>query len=317
MSAVNLCDENFFFPARVKNSLKTILGLSFRGPEKVRKNLTLGLKNLGLEVILNKAPIDLSRVCSVLSGKQTVKKLLESGVKKLVLGPNLTAQDMAEIFQKYEKNLKTILAPSKEVRFVYSRLGIPEEIITVWPVGIDTREFADTTAMSKTTNALVYFKRRNKTELSEVLEILKKTNQSYKIISYGSYTESEFKTALKNCQYAVILDGTESQGIAVQEIMSCNLPLFVFDQIYLGEIADTALKENLQVTSVPYWSESCGVKVSTDMFGKSKNPYLKISETLPVFQDFLKQLGDYKPRKYILDNLDLNQRTKQFLSLIS
>lgn len=315
MLRVNLFDENLFLLPRLKNTIKKIVGYSVRGPEKVFVNLAKGLAELKVEVILNK--ISNNILCGVLSGKEVVGKLAALSISNIVVGPNLSAVDMLAVYEQYEKNTKIILAPSSEVKFVYKSLGIPEQKIAIWPVGIDTKDFSDVSQHAKTYDALVYFKRRKMSELNNVLELLRLEKQSYKILLYGNYSEQEFKQALKNCRYAVILDGTESQGIALQEIMSSNLPMFVFDQIYLGEGGNEELKENLRVTTVPYWHDICGIKVPTDMYARSKNLYFEILNTRPMFKEFLTKLSVFNPRKYVLENLELTAKAKEFLDFFN
>ncbi len=315
MQRVNLFDENFFLLPRLKNTLKKIAGYSVRGPQKVYVNLAKGLLELGMEVNLNKVSKS-NTPCGVLSGKEVVGKLASLNINNIVVGPNLTAVDMFAVYKLYGKNIKAILAPSLEVKFVYENLGIPAQKIAIWPVGIDTKDFSDASQNTKIYDALVYFKRRKKHELNQVLELLRLEKQSYKILLYGNYSELEFKQALKNCRYSVVLDGTESQGIALQEIMSSNLPMFVFDQIYLGETSDIALRENLRVTSVPYWNDICGIRVPTDMYGRSKNLYFEILKTRPMFKEFLTKLSAFNPRKYVLDNLELTAKAKEFLDFL-
>jgi hypothetical protein len=123
-------------------------------------------------------------------------------------------------------------------------------------------------------------------------------NQSYVILKYGDYTEDFFINLLKKSKYSIILDNTESQGIAVEEIMSCNLPLFVIDKTtweYKG------VKCN--ATSIPYWSDECGIKIDNfDCFNK-------------YFNQFLTQINNYKPRNYILNNLRLEIQAKKLYEL--
>ena len=42
------------------------------------------------------------------------------------------------------------------------------------------------------------------------------------------YDENEFLNYIKTCKYGIVLDAHESQGFAIQEMLSCNLPLLVW-----------------------------------------------------------------------------------------
>jgi hypothetical protein len=304
----------------LKDSLKDYLhrlGLgSSRGPLAVEQLLVQGLKNISATFNINPASADLFKNVCILRSASSFEKLQTPGDKYTTVGvgPNLTAVELSSLYAK-GLNIDFFLAPSKQVEFSYIYHGLPEEKIRIWPVGIDTEKYKDTSESPKRYDCLLYFKGRKKEELKQVEELLNKFGQTFKLVAYGSYNEREFLKYLTECRYAVILDATESQGIAIESIMSSNLPLFVLDQIYLGHPEFNDMNENLRVTSVPYWSDMCGVKVPTDSFAQSKNFYLPIPETAEKFREFLERLQTFHPRKFILENLTLEKQAHEFISL--
>lgn len=102
----------------------------------------------------------------------------------------------------------------------------------------------------------------------------------------------------KISKYCFVINGTESQGIALEELMSCNVPLFVWDVNSWNDIGE---QYKSPATSVPYWSNTCGEK------------FLNEEELNIKFDEFLKNIDSYNPRNYILENLNLK---KQALELI-
>jgi len=285
-----------------------------RGPLAVESNLIKGLEKIGASYNLNPHKASLFPNLSVLRSVAGVMWLVKQKKSNLIVGPNFSASDLVYL-QKAGAPIKFFLAPSKEVKFTFIHYGILAEKIKIWPVGIDTEDFTDVSKTSKTCDALIYFKRRTKKELEQAIGLLKQQRQTYTVLEYGYYSKNDFKQVLSQSRYAVILDGNESQGIALEAIMASNLPLFVFDQIYIGETSDLSLAENLQSTSVPYWSKLCGMKVPTDTYGKSKNSYFSISECQTQFEQFLNQLPSFKPREFILENLSLEKQAKEFTAL--
>ena len=286
------------------------------GPLILEKNLLKGLKKIGAEFNIDPENSGLfSNIC-ILRSLKTLQRIKNFPKKNLnlIVGPNLKAQDMAK-FESLGVFPKFFLAPSLEVKKAYEYYGVPKEKIIVWPVGIDTECFKDTSEDLKFFDALVYFKRRRKPELEEVLCLLKNYNQTFRLLEYGKYSPKELHLACSQCKYSVVLDGTESQGIAIESIMSSNLPMFVLDQIYLGEFEDLKIQESLQVTSVPYWGEMCGIKVLTDSFGKSPFGHIEIAKANLQFEVFLKSLKSFQPRKYILKNLTLEKQAQEFLNI--
>lgn len=303
--------------AFVKWFLKLVRIRRMSGPEMVEKNLLRGLALIGQLYEVNPFNRGRTKRIYILRDVESFVGIAdwEYKTKKIFAGPNLSAQEHVRIQDRYSLIQKHIV-PSKGVFDTLVLHGIPPEKIVVWPVGIDTHNFVDCGDISKKYDALIYFKRRSEAELESVIALLSQKNQTYTLLQYGHYSISEFKKRIARCRYAVILDNTESQGIAIEEIMACNVPMFVFDQIYLGDSPRPEFSDILDVSSVPYWSDECGVRVSTDMYGKSKKPYMRIEQCGSLFEDFLKSIHTYTPRNFIVKNLSLERQARAFLDLV-
>ena len=52
--------------------------------------------------------------------------------------------------------------------------------------------------------------------------MLSRRRLTYTQLQYGSYTQQNFRDALSSVRFCVIIDNTESQGIAIQEMMYAN-----------------------------------------------------------------------------------------------
>jgi hypothetical protein len=132
-----------------------------------------------------------------------------------------------------------------------------------------------------------------------VFDILKSKNISYIMLQYGSYNEAQYKDALKRSKFMLTVDAHESQGFALGEAMSCEVPLLVLDATSLyDETMDgkTSVYENyrpkkLAATSVPYWSDECGIKIKD--IRDLPDSLTKMLDTYTIFT----------PRDYILKNL--------------
>jgi hypothetical protein len=154
------------------------------------------------------------------------------------------------------QNYKKIIVPSEWVKDLYNK-WIPSEKIIVWPVGIDTDYFSDKSKDDKFFDCLIYYKRRSYDELNFVKNLLREFNQNFDIVEYGSYSEIGFLEKLSRSRYVFVLDSCESQGIAIQEIMSSNIPLFVWDMEFWE---DRGREYKIEATSVPFWDDVCGIK---------------------------------------------------------
>ena len=75
-----------------------------------------------------------------------------------------------------------------------------------------------------------FFKRRKISELNFLKSFLENKNIKYKIFDYTStYKENNFINYLKDSKYGIWLDASESQGFALQEALSSNVPLLVWN----------------------------------------------------------------------------------------
>ena len=60
---------------------------------------------------------------------------------------------------------------------------------------------------------------------------------------------------MNSAKFCFLINGTESQGIAVQEIMSMGVPIIAWD---IKEWLDQGEAYRVPATSIPYWDERCG-----------------------------------------------------------
>jgi hypothetical protein len=260
-----------------------------RGPGKVLGNLISGLNNIDVEYSLNSD-----------GDKNIILQdcpRLRGDLSNCLLGPNIATLPIDNDVLMRSDSCYKIIVPSQWVKNLYSR-WIPANKISVWPVGIDTDFFKDSKDDEKQFNFLVYYKRRSEIELSQVLSFLERKNKSFTIIRYGDYSEDHFLNSIKASKMGIVISGTESQGIAIQEMLSCNLPLLVWD---VKDWQDRGLPHSCPATSIPYWDALCG------------EYFLDLNELENTYERFMS--GEYEPRKFILENLSLNSQAQKIISL--
>ena len=149
-----------------------------------------------------------------------------------------------------------------------------------WPVAIYAPEVEDNIK----TDCLIYYKNRPEDHLLKVTNFLEQRGISYTGLQYGNYTQEEFRESLSEVKYCVIIDNTESQGIAIQEMMAVNKPLFVWDQTVWDHMGQ---EYAVPATSVPYWSDECGERITS---------FDQFEETFEIFQS---KLNDYTPKDFV------------------
>ena len=254
------------------------------GPGKVVSNLIKGLSNVGAEFTTNQ-PFNLDHNLLVL---QETNLLYAETNKQKIIGPNICTLPIDNQFVMTQ-NYKKMIVPSEWVKQLYMR-WLPESKLFVWAVGIDTDYFYDMSNEVKDIDCLIYFKRRDENELKQIISFLASKNQTYEIIKYGSYSEVEFMNVLKRSKYGIVIDKCESQGIAIEEMMSTNLPLLVWDTPVWDDRGE-AFK--IEATSVPYWDERCGGK------------FTRFEEINDTFNAFIENKNNFSPRNFILEHLSL------------
>ena len=265
---------------------------SERGPGKVINNLTKGLNELSIP--FKKNGTDKSWKNLIL---QDHPALYDDRLENSLIGPNvcvIPVDNHIVLQQKYKK----ILVPSEWVKNLYKR-WVNEDKILVWPVGIDTEKFENKKSDPKVFDCLIYSKNRTDDELGFVTNFLTSKNQTYNVIKYGHYYESNFIDLISKSKYGFVLANTESQGIAIQEMISCNLPLLVWDVV---KWVDRGVEYEVDATSVPYWDSSCGLKIYNR--GELESSYDK----------FITNLDKYNPRDFIVNNLSIKKQTNDLVN---
>lgn len=186
------------------------------------------------------------------------------------------------------------------------------ERCAIWPVGIDTEKWAPRQENRKSVDFLIYDKVRWERERAEMEMIqpirneLRSRGLTFEEIRYGSYSEDNLAEKLRRCCAMIFLCAHESQGLAYQECLSCDVPILAWDP---GRCFDPERfkwgQAEIPATSVPYFDERCGVK------------FREASEFSQRLDEFLhKHRGaQLKPRDYILENLTLEKCAESYLRL--
>tara|TARA_B100000902_G_scaffold260264_1_gene246484 strand:+ start:2065 stop:2928 length:864 start_codon:yes stop_codon:yes gene_type:complete len=265
------------------------------GPKKVVENLLASLKQEGISYAVNVEEYNNNFLIQYdWTGHVKHSNLT---LQNCVIGPQIWMFDSH--VNELKENLhyyKSIIAPSQWVKDLYvSKFGYPHEKISVWSVGIELPDIQ----REEKYDCLVYFKRRTRQELEKVISFLDSKQLTYNVLEYGSYEPEQINKLAAQSKFCFLLNGTESQGIAVQEIMATGTPLFVWD---VTEWNDQGEQWRVPATSVPFWSTDCGEKVFDSNFDET-------------FDSFYSRIGEYNPRKYVKENLSYKQSVKTLMEI--
>jgi len=175
------------------------------------------------------------------------------------------------------------------------------------PFGVNTEKFKPNTNIEKK-NVFVYFKNRNPNDLENIKLFLNSKNINYKIFSYQErYSEEDYLSYIQSCVFGLWVGCHESQGFALQEALSCNIPLLVWNVKYMkDEYTSGSLYSDVKTTasSIPYWDKTCG------------EYFYNINDLDSVFNLFISKLNFYNPREFILNNLSYEKCSEKWNNLI-
>jgi hypothetical protein len=178
----------------------------------------------------------------------------------------------------------------------------------VWPVGIDTEMWEDMHGLPKDLDVVIYDKIRwdRETEVPRVLDRIKQglrsAGLSFETIRYGHHHLSQFSGLLRRARAMVFVCEHETQGLACQEAMACNVPVLAWDE---GVLVDPWQKKfaapDLRVSSVPYFDGRCGER-------------FQIADFEAVLAKFWSRLDSYQPRRFVEEELSLAQSAQSYLA---
>jgi len=197
------------------------------------------------------------------------------------------------------------IQPSEWAAKVWENNSLCNNIkIRALPFGVDTDKFNEKNPIQNRRQVFVYYKSRHPDELKTVLDFFKQINVDVKVFSYMSrYREEDYINCLHNSKFGVWIGRHESQGFALEEALSCNIPLLVWDVSFMSQEYGYNYSD-IPATCIPYWDERCGESFKT------------IHEFQETFNKFTQKLELYKPREYILENLSIKKCEEKLSDLI-
>ena len=182
-----------------------------------------------------------------------------------------------------------------------------------FPFAVDTNYFKPS-EMTKEYDCVIYIKRRADHIINQVVQLLNDKNITFVSFKYGSYDELDYRDKLGKCKFMISLDAHESQGFALEEAMSCDVPLLVLDatSMYdempdgMNSFYENYRPKNLFCTSVPYWSDECGIKITEPQdLGNTIDTMMNTYQNFTPREYILRTLSDKVCMKRILDYFDL------------
>ena len=245
-SAIKKISKIILYKLKFKTQLNS-------GPNQVALNLIESLKKSKIKFNINPfCEKDIAEISVVLSGKKKLQQCIylknKNIIKHLVAGPNLVVTPNEFEYILFSREIDKIIVPSSWVKNLYNKFGIASEKIFIWFSGVNIFENKN----KKKNKKLIYIK-NNKKIKKTCLNYNKKINYKFKLIRYGYYEKESYYNLLNRSILMVYFGSTESQGIAMQEAWSMNVPTLVFrNETFVYN------KKKYLGNSSPYLTSSCG-----------------------------------------------------------
>jgi len=270
---------------------------TMNGPHKVVDNLIKSLDQEKIDYAINEEKYEHNFLVQYDATAHEKHSKIEQDTT--IIGPQVWLFDgYGQFLIENQNYYKKIIAPSEWVKNKFiTKFNLPEDKLAVWPVGIE--EFNNIREINY--DCLIYFKRREQSELDAVKKFLVSNGLSYRMVEYGTYGEDGFKQLVNSARFCFLINGTESQGIAVQEIMSMGVPIIAWD---IKEWLDQGEAYRVPATSIPYWDERCG------------EVFFNIEDLEVTFSKFYATLDKYDPKAFIKDNLSFECSVKTLLDIL-
>ena len=223
-----------------------------------------------------------------------------------VLGPGLLDHPGLAPALMEDPRFRSYLVPSEWTRTLFAK--VYGSRCALWSAGIDLGEWPDYAAEPKDLDFLVYDKIRWDREgratslVRPLLARLEERGLTVKFLRYGTYSLREYRELLRRTRGMIFLSEHETQGIAYQEAMACNVPILAWVNGYWVDPQRSQFEVGpIAATSVPLFSDQCGETFAgADDFGAA-------------LDRFLARRGSYRPRRYVAENLSLEISGQKYL----
>jgi hypothetical protein len=226
--------------------------------------------------------------------------------KKFIFGSAFSVFPDNRLFYINNTNNNSIyIQPSKWAAETWRNFNVEKIIpIKTFPFPVEVEKFCPIQNSQKN-EVFIYFKRRKPEELEYIKQFLNNKNITYKIFDYvKKYNEEEYLKCLQNAKYGIIIDAHESQGFAIEEALSCNVPLLVWNTSVMSQEYGSNYP-NIPCSSIAYWDDNCG------------EYFYNREEFETTYNNFLNKLETYSPRAYIIENLSPQKCGERFIELVA
>ena len=170
----------------------------------------------------------------------------------------------------------------------------------IWPAGVDPEKWqAD--AHSSRDRILIFIKQAPRDEIAQIQAELEKRGLQYETITYGAYTQEQYRKALGKAQFVIFLHQSETQGLATFEAWSMDRPTLHWNPGVLNFLG----KSYIGASSCPYLSPELGLDFKA---------WQDFPATLDQMNESWRKLN---PRRHILEQYSWEHSVRRFCEIIN
>jgi hypothetical protein len=178
----------------------------------------------------------------------------------------------------------------------------------LWFGGFDVSQWPDTANDAKDIDLILYDKVRwerahfERTLVAPVQEMLDRRGLRTVAVRRGAYDHAGYRALLSRARGMLFLCESETQGLAYQEAMACNVPILAWDpEQWLDPERLRWTSEPVRASSVPFFDSRCGER------------FRDFQEFGAALDRFLSGLPAYQPRRYVEEELSLARSASLYL----
>jgi len=181
-----------------------------------------------------------------------------------------------------------------------------------WHAGIDLGEWQDAGSAAKEVDILLYDKVRwrrphfEETLIGPIRQALHDKRMRVKTLRYGRYDLREYRRLLLRSKAMLFLCEHETQGMAYQEALACNVPVLAWNPgVWMDPQAAKWDAQGVVANSVPFFDSTCGTC------------FRNFEEFGPALQLFWTQLDSFRPRTFVQRCLSLEESGRTYLKCLA
>lgn len=285
--------------------------IGYPGHAAVLRSLLTGLKKNNTDFNLDPRTFEeLGDVVYIPGNIEALQQIVsvkkKYGIKKIIAGPNIVMRGFEHNRILAKPEVDYYLQPSSwPAKSLIEDEPALKDKIKIWYAGVDEEYWnpsSEKTTVSTQKNVIVYWKTEPEDFCCKVENLLRSHGYNPIRIKYGQYTAQQYKDRLSQAFLAVFISKTESQGIALAECWSMDVPTFVWDP-----------QETIWAAGKWWWPVSAAPYIQDELGKTWKN----LNELEALLQQKEYALKNASPRKWVLENMTDSISAQLILSIIS